>query len=98
MKDVMRITYLLTFFAFLLFLLPSPCYCENTVYVSIDGNDKNPGTVEAPLRTIKYVILNAAPNNYNNVKISEGEYFENVGMENGNSIVCGYMRREFRYS
>ena len=95
MKEVIRITYLLAFFVLLLFLLPSPGYCEDTVYVSVDGNDSNPGSISEPFRTIKYAIFYASSNKHTIVKISEGEYFENIIQANGVSVFGGYSQDFF---
>ena len=53
------------------------------LYVSTAGNDNNPGTEDAPFRTIQKAI-DVAPSypSWSNIKIADGTYNENI---NGNS-------------
>ncbi len=65
------------------------------VFVAVEGNDLNPGTPDAPKRTIQAAIdaaLSMPGKEY--VIVSEGEYEESVSLRNGVSLYGGYSYRD----
>ena len=63
-------------FLFLGALLSLPLLCGRDLYVSTGGNDKNPGTKNAPLATVGCAVAKAKPGD--TVKIGPGIYREEV--------------------
>lgn len=59
---------------------PEPDPTENSRYVSTDGNDTNPGTMDAPFRTLTKAAATVLPGE--TVFIREGEYRERLVPQN----------------
>ena len=73
--------------------------CVNAAYVSVLGNDLNPGTKTAPVRNINKGIAIALANNKTEVRVAEGTYTETAGyssfftminVQNGISLLGGF--------
>ncbi|MEQ9618344.1 MAG: right-handed parallel beta-helix repeat-containing protein [Deltaproteobacteria bacterium] len=75
-------------FVFVLLFSWSTAYAVN-IYVSVSGDDSNPGTVSLPLRTVGKAVEKAKVHNANNnpvtITLSAGTYREAVGWSRSGS-------------
>ena len=60
------------------------------VYVSVSGDDSNPGTPASPLKTIAAGITKTQSYSYSKVYVSEGTYAEQVQLVAGINLYGGY--------
>jgi len=65
---------------------------RGAVWVSADGKDINPGTMEHPFKTIQLGILVAKAdlNDVKDVYVADGVYFENAILDEGVGLYGGY--------
>jgi hypothetical protein len=63
---------------------------SHAIFVATTGNDANPGTMQAPMRTINSAVAKALSTATPAVYVSEGTYAERVMLFNGVSIYGGY--------
>lgn len=65
---------------------------DNVYWVSSDGNDANPGTIDGPFRSIEHaaVIANADPLNLKDIYVAEGSYGGTVTITEGVGIYGGF--------
>lgn len=66
---------------------------DDFVYVSVNGNDSGPGTLEAPMRTLSAAILRGETLG-KDVLVSQGDYEGLVLLRSGVSVYGGY-REDF---
>src|SRR6202050_2091836 len=59
--------------------MPAGAGSDLSLYVAINGDDSNPGTMEKPLRTIQHAADVAKPGDTVNVR--EGSYCQQVGVK-----------------
>ncbi len=68
---------------------PLPTVAPGTYYVSVDGNDTNPGTLALPWRHIQYALDHVGPGT--TVEVLAGVYNEFVAFRNSGSAGAGYI-------
>jgi hypothetical protein len=65
----------LTFVFYLFFTSIGLAYSQSQLFVSVSGNDSNPGTKELPLKSIQKAVDLAVAQNFREVLLQEGTYF-----------------------
>ena len=63
---------------------------QNAVFVAKDGNDGNPGTLEAPVSTIGKGVTLAQQKGKRDVYVATGVYVESVKLASGVAVYGGY--------
>ncbi len=70
---------------------------DNVLYVHVDGQNSNAGTIEAPMRTIQWAISQARRQpQIDTIRVAEGEYAvdyansDHIVIEDGVSVLGGY--------
>ena len=63
---------------------------EKGIFVSKDGDDSNPGTLEQPVRTIQKALANAFLSDKRDVYVATGVYQEAIFLNDGINIYGGY--------
>ena len=84
-----------TYLSFIIFLGWFPSLFAGEIYVSLQGNDKNPGTKEAPFNTLNRAIKQAREwRRLNRPEVSGGIYifvWKRVFMPS--AILCFFVRK-----
>ncbi len=63
---------------------------DNAIFVSKDGDDLNPGTIDLPVLTLQVGLSRAKANNKRDVYVATGVYSQNIVLEDGVGIFGGY--------
>ncbi len=72
----------------LAFVLTGPLFSQSTVYVSVDGDDNNPGTIDAPFKTIQKSVNSVYDDG--TVYIRGGIYREYIFVSKSNITIAAY--------
>jgi len=76
------------FLLFLSLIFISSVYSQSTVYVSVDGDDSNPGTFELPFKTVSKAVKSISDGD--NIYIRGGIYREYVEVHRKNVKIYAY--------
>jgi hypothetical protein len=63
---------------------------NNAIFVSKEGRDNNPGTLDLPLQTVQAGITKAAADNKRDVYVATGVYSESISLGEGVGVFGGY--------
>lgn len=63
---------------FLILMVSAACIAKTDLYISINGNDSNPGTIDKPLRTIQHAADIAKPGD--TVDVQAGTYCQQLAV------------------
>ncbi len=63
---------------------------DNAIFVSKEGRDTNPGTLDLPVQTLQSGLTKASSNNKRDVYVATGVYSESIALIEGVGLFGGY--------